>query len=243
MSTINYDFNREFPMPFQTSLTHVTCSNGSMLMNWMDFGLDETFQNDVIRKMNGEDIDLNGFFFIWHGTNKPFPNDKDLLLGRNASSESSFIYFWKNDEKQPKLLLKMRGWGHLTGKGGGLGLDADVAVKIQDSVLNFIRDILNADMNTTELIIAHQYVEPEKPVEKPVDENCKFIDASETEPVNFVNGPIQLSDNIIGDPMQCLAESACMTETSDVTLKKAIRASQKPWYLPCLKIHRKKRNK
>lgn len=36
------------------------------------------------------------------------------------------------------LLIMIRGWGHLTGMGGGLGLDNEVAAKIQDDFGKFI---------------------------------------------------------------------------------------------------------
>jgi hypothetical protein len=46
------------------------------------------------------------------------------------------------DDKGHKV-CDMRGWGFLTGTGGGLGLDEDEAAKIQDAMGQKIADLLN----------------------------------------------------------------------------------------------------
>lgn len=41
-------------------------------------------------------------------------------------------------------VLSVRGWGYLTGKGGGLGIDPEVAAKIQDNFGKWVVETLNA---------------------------------------------------------------------------------------------------
>jgi len=44
-----------------------------------------------------------------------------------------------------QLILNIRGWGFLTGTGGGLGYDAEKAASIQDKIGERITQIMNED--------------------------------------------------------------------------------------------------
>ena len=63
----------------------------------------------------------------------PFVYDNDLQLIRCESEEAG-----------GSNVLEMRGWGFLTGKGGGLGLDPDDAAEIQDELGELLVEFMNA---------------------------------------------------------------------------------------------------
>lgn len=65
----------------------------------------------------------------------------DLINGVKTGSVEGIVTY---DEDQgtinidDKPLLLIRGWGHLTGTGGGLGLDPQLAANLQDDFANHI---------------------------------------------------------------------------------------------------------
>ena len=44
-----------------------------------------------------------------------------------------------------RRILDMRGWGFLTGRGGGLAMDEDEAAKIQDTIGEHVAVLMNRD--------------------------------------------------------------------------------------------------
>lgn len=48
-------------------------------------------------------------------------------------------------------VLSVRGWGHLTGKGGGLGINPEAAAKIQDNFGKWVVETLNAALTRPSL--------------------------------------------------------------------------------------------
>lgn len=72
----------------------------------------------------------------------------DVINGKKESDfEQTFIYddsyiYWLDNEGKRNGIISIRGWGHLISP-GGLNLDAEAAIKIQDDFGKFIVRKLN----------------------------------------------------------------------------------------------------
>lgn len=66
-------------------------------------------------------------------------NGKDVSLEVQFEKENNQIFII--NQKEPIIII--RGWGYLTGTGGGLGLSHEIAAKIQDEFAEFLLEKLN----------------------------------------------------------------------------------------------------
>ena len=65
--------------------------------------------------------------------------DSEPLLNKDLLFHEGGEIFQKSENgMQRHMIMQIRGWGALTGTGGGLGLDPEVACKIQDDFCDWL---------------------------------------------------------------------------------------------------------
>lgn len=131
---MSVNFQDYFPLPF-TSMYSKVFSSTSMVF---DFAFKSSmFSNPLVISQETKDKIVR------------------IINGSNEKMSTNFQLFYNDGiiqikiENEPlKELILIRGWGYLTGKGGGLGLDEEKAVEIQKLTANFIIDkLLSAQLS------------------------------------------------------------------------------------------------
>lgn len=97
-----------FKLPFESSLVYIRDANHKTVFNWLVE--DEELRKKIIDAINTEST---------LGLGNVVVDDPRIML-------------------DGKPILIVRGWGYLTGTGGGLGLDREEAIKEQMEVLNYV---------------------------------------------------------------------------------------------------------
>ena len=120
-----------FPLPYTLMYSKVMCSKGMVF----DFAFNSVlFNNPLLINDESKEKMLR----VINGSDEKFKNQFKLRY------ENGLVFITdKNNNIQDRELLLIRGWGYLTGKGGGLGLDGDTAVEIQKLLANYIIERLN----------------------------------------------------------------------------------------------------
>lgn len=115
----------KFPLKYVNSIMVNTSDNVraiDFLTSWRN---DDKVKNYIVRTLNGEILQI----------------PEDLDFSDNYRYANCHIYL---DDKK---IMRIRGWGHLTGTGyGGLNLSTLDATKIQDEFGEFIVKCLKSDM-------------------------------------------------------------------------------------------------
>ena len=109
-------FDEFYKAPYKNDWGVVMSSNNNWAWTFKDF--EKEFQELVMLLIEG------------------FPTDTYFV--RSMLRHEGATIFLKNSEGEEKMIMQIRGWGALTGTGGGLGLDGDTAAKIQDDFCDWI---------------------------------------------------------------------------------------------------------
>jgi hypothetical protein len=113
-----------FPLRFDESADIVWTANNGRAMDFPIFGSDDELMlhsamyQKIVNKLNGKQTDLPALTLIWDG------NEANILC-------------------EGKIFCTIRGWGYLTGTGGGLALPVDEAVRLQNEFAQFIIQTLS----------------------------------------------------------------------------------------------------
>lgn len=107
----------KFPLKYINSIMVNTSDNKrafDFLVSWRE---DDKVKNYIVGTLNGEVLPIPG----------------ELEISNDYKYENCEVYL------KDKKIMRIRGWGHLTGKGvGGLGLSTEDAIEIQDKFGEFI---------------------------------------------------------------------------------------------------------
>lgn len=132
-----------------------------MEINWKDYIKmplkEDTFSDSLIKVYTAEyemAFDFPMYFFSYKHEEMihlSYEMKKRSIQLINGQEVAAFMHRYKltynpNNTSiyaDDKVFIIIRGWGHLTGKGGGLGLDEDTAVAIQTGFANHIIESLN----------------------------------------------------------------------------------------------------
>lgn len=123
---IKKDFKEYFKFPLKIEYMKVYTNDGNMAF---DFYFNKNIQGGTKPLVISESLRAELVGTI-NGTN-------------NKTTEAPLSYKDGIIYHIDREFILMRGWGHLTGRGGGLGLDVEVAMEIQDEFAQYIIDKLN----------------------------------------------------------------------------------------------------